>query len=69
MIFEEDINSSLFLALEYILIHPVCFLRIQINLLNKFIIGNLNETETILVSFGNKQKNKTTVKISCLNIL
>lgn len=58
-----------FLVLKYILIHPVYFQRIQNDLLNKFIIGNLNETETILVSSGNKQKNKTTVKISCLNIL
>ena len=55
--------------LKCILIHPVYFQRIQNDLLNKFIIGNLNETETILVSSDNKQKNKTTVKISCLNIL
>ena len=55
MIFEEDINSSLFLALEYILIHLVCFLRIQINLLNKFIIKYLNTLQVTLVSSGNKE--------------
>ena len=55
MIFEEDINSSLFLVLKYSLIHPVCFLRIQNDLLNKFIINNLNIIQATLVSFGDKE--------------
>ena len=55
MIFEEDIKVLFFLALKYILIHPVCFLRIQNDLLNKFTINNLNILQTTLASSGNKE--------------
>ena len=63
MIFEEDIKVLFFLALEYILIHPVRFLRIQNDLLNKFIIKDLNTLQTTLASSGNKETMNQKTKV------
>ena len=63
MIFEEDIKVLFFLVLEYILIHPVPSLRIQNNLLNKFIIKYLNTLQAILASSGNKETMNQKTKV------
>ena len=52
-----------FLVLKYSLIHLVPFLRIQINLLNKFIILNLNTLQTTLASSGNKETMNQKTKV------
>ena len=52
-----------FLAFEYILIHPVRFLQIQNDLLNKFIIKYLNTLQVTLVSSGNKETMNQKTKV------